>query len=190
MFRKKNKVDPRVANYNLIKDLQNDINLSFDDRIVAIFSADEEKASAEFALEYAKTYAEFCQKTLIIDANMYEPQLLNLLKSQEEEKVIKVSDDIGAYCLKPSDYPSEFFKNKELNSIIKNYEKEYRRFVVIVPNVNRHKDILLIKDIYGCSLLVAVKNKTKRSDIYYASQICKENGLKLARVVLLNRVLS
>ena len=180
----------------LIK-LQNEIGVSFSTKITAVMTINNDELAAAFAKAYAYAYAEHGLKTLIIDANMYNPSFNEIFKNQDgfleiSEKGNKdhfstsfVDAHTNAISLNKEIYPSEIFKSGVVQKLIENNHNSYDHFVVLVPSIKDHKEIILLKDVLTAIILVVQKNVSKKEHIFNAIQYCKENELPLAKTVVL-----
>ena len=184
-----------------ITKLQNEINVEFDSKIIAVATISDSKLSAALAKALADTYDINESTSLIIDANLYDPCLMDMINVQEdsnsEEIKIKDKSSIEGYkvhqlskntklvSVNKQKYPANFFKNKVIESWIKNEFKDIDHIIIVVPTLQEHKEILLLKDVLKCGLLVTQRGATKKKDIFEAISYFKENDLPLASTVIL-----
>ena len=82
-------------------------------------------------------------------------------------------------------YPSNVYKSGTIQKIIKDEEKNYEHFIVIVPSVKDHKEVFLLNDVVQAIVMVTQKNVTIKKHIYEAVQFFKETKLPLAKTVVL-----
>ncbi len=178
--------------------LQNEITVSFDTKVIAVTSVHNDELAAAFGKAFAHSYALNKEKTLVIDANLYNPSLAKLLTKKEESdvevgssekeenyEVIFIDEGIDAVCLNKEVYPSEVYKNGLINKIIKDNEAKYDHFVVLVPSLKKHKEVSLLKGLVNAIILVSQSSLTKKGDIYYALQYLVENKLPIAKTVII-----
>lgn len=178
--------------------LQNEISVEFNTKVVAITGIKGEELTAAFSKGFGEAYALNGSKTLVVDANLYEPHLTTLLnKSGEDEgdveikdkdqqyKIISISDKLSALSLTKQIYPSELFKSGIIQNAIKEHKDEYEHFIIIVPEIKNHKEIFLLADIIECIVLLTFKDITRKKDIFDAIQFMNVNKLPLAKTVLL-----
>ena len=178
--------------------LQNEISVGFNTKVVAITGIKGEELTAAFAKGFGEAYALNGSKTLVVDANLYEPHLTTLLNTSGEDegdveikdkdqqyKIISISDKLSALSLTKQIYPSELFKSGIIQNAIKEHKDEYEHFIIIVPEIKNHKEIFLLADIIECIVLLTFKDITRKKDIFDAIQFLNVNKLPLAKTVLL-----
>ena len=178
--------------------LQNEISVGFNTKVVAITGIKGEELTAAFAKGFGEAYALNGSKTLVVDANLYEPHLTKLLNTSGEDegdveikdkdqqyKIISISDKLSALSLTKQIYPSELFKSGIIQNAIKEHKDEYEHFIIIVPEIKNHKEIFLLADIIECIVLLTFKDITRKKDIFDAIQFLNVNKLPLAKTVLL-----
>ena len=167
--------------------LQNEIGVNCSTKVIAITSIKDDDLAVAFVKAFASTYSANNQKTLVIDANLYNPLLKDLLKDGAEgkEQVKPLDDNANAICLDKKTYPSEVLKGGLVQKIINENKNKYDHFVVLVPSIKEHKEIVLLQDVITAVILVARKNSTKKEHIYDAIQYCAINKLPLAKTVIL-----
>lgn len=173
-----------------ITTLQNEIGVLCSTKVIAITSIKNDDLAVAFAKAFAGAYSVNNEKTLLIDANLYNPLLRHALKEAEGEKsegyrITRVDDNTNAVCLNKETYPSEVLKGGLVQKIIEENKNGYDHFVVLVPAIKDHKEIVLLKDVITAVVLVAQKNVTKKEHIYNAIQYCAANQLPLAKTVIL-----
>ena len=181
---------------NLIK-IQNDVGVNFSSKIVGIASIDNDFLAATFARGYALAYSSNNLRTLIIDANMYNPILfkafnkedfsVEIYKNKEEQFlcVPTIDENISIISLNKEVYPSDIYKTGVIEKIIRSHEKDFDHFIVLTPCLEEHKEIVLLKEVLSAIILVVEKNVTKLEYIFNAIEYCKENQLPLAKTVIL-----
>ncbi|MBO4667506.1 MAG: hypothetical protein J5666_05220 [Bacilli bacterium] len=170
--------------------LQNEIGVSFSTKVIAITSINDDALAVAFAKAFASAYSVNNERTLIIDANLYNPSLRKTLKESDGErsggyKVTFVDGKPNAVCLSKETYPSEVLKGGIVQKIINENQGNYDHFVVLVPSIKEHKEIVLLKDVLTAIVLVAQKDVTKKEHIFNAIQYCAANNLPLAKTVVL-----
>ena len=177
--------------------LQNEISVGFNTKIIAVVGIKGEELTAAFSKGFGEAYALNGSKSLVIDANLYNPSLARLLNNGEDEgdvevvdnnqqyKITTLSDKLSALSLSKQIYPSELFKSGIIQNAIKEHKNEYEHFVIIVPEIKNHKEIFLLADIIECIVLLTFKNITRKKDIFDAIQFMNANKLPLAKTVLL-----
>lgn len=170
--------------------LQNEIGVSFSTKVIAITSINDDSLAVAFAKAFASAYSVNNERTLIIDANLYNPLLRRALKENDGErsggyKVTFVDGKTNAVCLQKETYPSEVLKGGIVQKIINENQGNYDHFVVLVPSIKEHKEIVLLKDVLTAIVLVAQKDVTKKEHIFNAIQYCAANQLPLAKTVVL-----
>ena len=183
-----------VKNHKNIADglttLQNEISVGFNTNVVAISSINSDKLAAAFAKGFAETYGLNNEKTLIIDANLYNPCLQDVIGSankveSKEETILVIDDKTKAICMNKEVYPADKYKEKAVHKIIEDNKKEYDHFIILVPEIRSHKEVYLLGDIIQSIVLVTQRNVTKKKDIYEAIQFFNVNKLPLAKTVVL-----
>ncbi len=170
--------------------LQNEIGVVFSTKVVAITSIRNDELAVSFAKAFASAFSFNNNKTLIIDANLFNPLLGRLLgnnesKEEDGQKKISVDERTDAICLGKETYPSEVYKSGLIQKIIKENEKQYDHFVILVPEIKEHKELLLLKDVVTSVILLVQKDVTKKEHIYDAINYCAYNKLPLAKTVIL-----
>lgn len=183
-----------VKNHKNIADglttLQNEISVGFNTNVVAVTSINSDKLAAAFAKGFAETYGLNGEKTLIIDANLYNPCLQDVIGGankveSKEETILVIDDKTKAICMNKEVYPADKYKEKAVHKIIEDNKKEYDHFIVLVPEIRSHKEVYLLGDIIQSIILVTQRNVTKKKDIYEAIQFFNVNKLPLAKTVVL-----
>ena len=166
--------------------LQNEVGVDFSTKVIAITSIRDDVLAAGLAKGLADTFANNGEKTLIIDANLYNPCLKGLLGDKAKEGELSIlGDNVSTLCLGKEVYPSEVYKSGKIHEIIEKYQEEYAHFVVLVPTIRDHKEIVLLRDDVTAILLVAQKNVTIKQSIYEAAGYCVDNSLPFAKTVVL-----
>ena len=179
---------------NSLTTLQNEITVSFNTRVIAITSINNDDLAAAFAKAFAETYSINGSKSLIIDANLYNPCLEGIVNKNgahslgvesDNLKIFNIDKNVDAFCMNKETYPSEVYKSKRIHNLVKENKEKYDHFIIVVPAVKDHKEILLLSDILDTSLLVVRKNVTKKEHIFNAVQFFEVNKLPLAKTVIL-----
>ena len=180
--------------------LQNEISVSFDTKVVAVASVNDDDLAACFAKAFADTYSLNGFSTLIIDANLYNQRLSSILENKSKEgletsvefkdgnknrEIISIDKNIDAWCLDNEIYPSIVYKEGTIQSLIKEKMDKYDHFVIIVPPLLHHKEILLLADVVQSIVLVTQKNVTTKKHIFETLQFLGENKLPLSKTVVL-----
>ena len=172
--------------------LQNEISVSFDTRIIAVTSINKDKLAAAFAKALADTYVQNGSSALIIDGNLYNPVMSEIISgntidnkyntpfsSNHPQKGTKI------IYLSKNTYPAEAYKSGMIHKIIEENKTSYDHFIILVPSIKEHKEVILLSDIVNSIILVTQKNVTRREDIHNAIQYCYDNKLPLAKTVIL-----
>ena len=203
---KKSKVEV-LSNFNKDSELfqkfitlQNEINVTHDTKVIAVTSIENDLLTAAFANALALTYAFNDSKTMIIDANMYNPSLNEVLcdsnssdvcvlenndnKSELAHETTKVNENLDALCFDKQVYPGNVFKSKVIQEVIKKEGSKYEHFIILVPSIKEHKEVSLLKDVLKSIVLVVRKDVTKKKDIYEAISFFREAELPLAKTVI------
>ena len=170
--------------------LQNEIGVNHSTKVIAITSIKNDDLAVAFAKAFANAYSVNNERTLIIDANLYNPLLRHALKDTEGDgkqgyRVTFVDGRTNADCLGKETYPSEVLKGGIVQRIIEENKDNYDHFVVLTPAIKEHKEIVLLKDVLTAIILVTQKNVTVKEHIFNAIQYCANNGLPLAKTVIL-----
>ena len=204
---KKSKVEV-LSNFNKDSELfqkfitlQNEINVTHDTKVIAVTSIENDLLTAAFANALALTYAFNDSKTMIIDANMYNPSLNEVLcdsnssdvcvlenndnKSELAHETTKVNENLDALCFDKQVYPGNVFKSKVIQEVIKKEGSKYEHFIILVPSIKEHKEVSLLKDVLKSIVLVVRKDVTKKKDIYEAISFFREAELPLAKTVII-----
>ena len=192
------------SNDSLFKNLtqlQNEINVYFDTKVLAITSIDDDMLAAAFAKALADAYSINGSNALIVDANLYNPSLESYINNHNDSDTITISErsqtlkgfnreqalsgNVKTICLDRQIYPGNAFKDKAVHKIVESSKNGYEHIIVLVPSVKEHKDIVLLKDIVNSSLLVVQRNVTKKEDIFNAIQFFKASELPLAKTIVI-----
>ena len=162
--------------------IQNEISVGFNTKVIAVTSIRNERLAAAFAKGLGEVYGVNGAKSLVIDANLYNPCLAGILGSNE--KNIIFNEKCSAICLDKEVYPADIYKSGAIQKLIKEHEGEYDHFIIIVPELKAHKEIFLLKDILQSIILISQRNVTKKQDIFNAIQFCRVNELPIAKTVV------
>ena len=179
--------------------LQNEISVNYPAKVISVVGVKNDKLAAAFAKALADSYAKNGSSCLLIDANLYNPCLGGLLgknnassdveiKDNDTNKSFrleKLDDNTSVVCMDKEIYPSNIYKAGAVQQLIKDNEKSFEHFIVVMPAVKEHKEIVLIKDIVDSIILVTQKDITIKEHIFNAIQFFKENELPLAKTVVL-----
>lgn len=178
-----------------IVSLQNEIEVSFSTKVIALTSIKADEVSASFAKALADAYEINKSKTLIIDANLYNPQIKSVLKpvieensskkkTKKDSNVLSISDYIDVITFDKEAYPTKIYKDGNIQKLIKSNSSKYDHIIVLMPSIEAHKDISLLSDVIQSIVLITIKNITKKVDIYGAINYFNENKLPLAKTLL------
>ena len=181
--------------------LQNEINVYFDTKVLAVSSIDDDVLAAAFGKALADAYGRNGSKTLVIDANLYNPSLEAYVEKHSKGDTITIAEksetlsgsnretpllgNVKIISLDKQIYPGNAFKEKAVHKLIENNKGDFEHIVVLVPSIKEHKDIVLLSDIINSALLVVERNVTKKEDIFNAIQFFKVNELPLAETVVI-----
>lgn len=207
LFNKADNTNKNLLNVNnndelfaAITTLQNEINVGFDTKVIAVTSIKNDALAAAFGKALSDAYVKNESSALIIDANMYNPQLEGLLELGDASKSDLVVEDgsvVGGYklfnlspknavvCIDKQVYPGVAYKNKAIHKIIKDNEKSYEHFIVLVPSIKDHKELVLLSDVVDAVVLVTKRSATKKQHIFDAVRFCELNKLPLAKTVVI-----
>ena len=185
---------------NLTK-LQNEINVYFDTKVLAVTSVDDDVLAAAFAKALADTYGMNGSAALIIDANLYNPSLEDYIQKHSNTDTITIAEknemlsgynrklalggNVKTVCLDKQTYPGNTYKDRAVHNIIESSKNGYEHIIVLVPSVKEHQDVVLLKDIINSAIVVTKRNVTKKEDIYNAIQFFRINELPLAKTILI-----
>ena len=185
--------------FKAITVLQNEISVGFSTKVIAICGVDNDKLATAFAKALADSFGMNKSSCLIIDANLYNPYLPYFIGKQQNDNLVEIKDDrtnnqfnmtyidkkIHAICMKKEIYPSTVYKSGAIQRMIKDEEKIYDHFIIIVPSIKNHKEVFLLKNVITSIVMVTQKNVTIKKHIYEAIQFFNENELPLAKTVVL-----
>lgn len=177
--------------YNQIIELQNKLSVFSTGKIICVSSLDFDLCAAGFGKAMADIYDANGEATLLIDANLYNPLLKSTLKEiageneETTENKIKFGEKSVGVSFKKETYPVEAIKEKIINGIIKKEGKNYQRIIVVVPDLNKHEDIVLFKEICEYFLVIVRKSETPRKEINKAINFAEEKGLQNFRFVIM-----
>lgn len=161
--------------------LQNEIGVSFSTKVIAISSISCDDLAAAYAKAFAEVYGYNNEKTLIIDANMYNPCLAKMLEDLKVEK----GDKVDIVSLDKEIYPAEAYKSGAVKKVLEEHKDKYTHYLILVPSIDEHKEISLIADSLDSIILVTRRNFTRKESIFNAIQYCRANNLPLAETVIL-----
>ena len=190
-------IDKKSTTYEEITKLQSDIGISHETVVIAIAAVDDDYASTVFAKAMATTFALNKKRSLIIDANLFNPELANVLEIKVEEiednkkrskrkiKPITYNKNIDLALFPDQTYPSEFYKSSALKDFIKESRRSYDHLIVIVPNLIEHDDVSIFTESIDCLLLLSQRNVTPKGQVFKALQKVEEYKLPLAKVVVI-----
>ena len=167
-------------------DMQNEIGVGFDMKVLAITSIHNDKMAAAFAKAFADVFAHNGSSSLIIDASLYKPSLagvLGLTGCTHELRVL--NDKISVLCSDKEVYPSKLFREKEVQRVIEENKRNFDHIIVLVPAVREHKEIALLKGVIDSAIIVTQRNITQKKDIFDAACFFQAEDLPLSKVVIL-----
>lgn len=185
--------------FKAITVLQNQISVGFNTKVIAVCGVNNDKLAAAFAKALVDSFSQNKSSCLLIDANLYNPCLSEMVGAHKVESFLEFKDthsnnnfrmahinnNVQAVCMNSEIYPSNTYKSGAIQRMIKDEEKVYNHFIVIMPSVKDHKEIYLLKDVVDAIILVTQKNVTIKKHIYEAIQFFNENKLPLANTVVL-----
>lgn len=189
--------------FEKLTDLQNEINVGYDTKVIAITNIENDVLAASFAKALADTYAFNNSSCLIIDANLYNPSfekalelakvvgdvrkigsLTNDALSKEGYHLAYLSNKTNYLSIDKQTYPGIIFKDKFIQKFIEEHGRNYDHFIIIAPCIKKHKDLFLLADVVKSIVLVAQRDITKKKDIFEAISFCRNNNLPLAKTVV------
>lgn len=186
--------------FNSFVTLQNEINVAHNTKVIAITSVENDRLAAALGKALATTYSLNGSKSLLIDANMYNPCLSYVIGEAKEDSIsvfegankevelkhekTALNEYLDAVCFDKEVYPGNVFKSKVIQDMIKKEANKYEHFIILVPSIRSHKEVELLSDVVESIVLVAQKDFTKKKDIYEAISFFKERQLPLAKTVL------
>ena len=191
--------------FQKLTSLQNEINVAYDTKVIALTSCENDSLVAAFAKALADTYAANGSSSMIIDANLYNPCLEKVLNKSKaitgnvKESGMMVQDGSvnGSYkmsflnrktsiiTIDKQIYPGAVFKNKIIQKWINDGSKNYDHFIIIAPSIKKHKEVLLLNDVIKSMVLITQRNITKKKDIFDVISYSRENNLPLAKTVVI-----
>ncbi len=200
LFKKSSKKDSMIKNlltftnsdqvFESLTALQNEIGVGYSTKVIAVTSINNEDLAAAFARGLSKTFAYNGSSSYLIDANLYNPSLERVYVNEDGSSELTlqsslIKDKEQVEVLKQETYPSEVYKNKAIHHIVDRNKDRYDHFVIIVPPINKHKELALLNDLVDSVILVTERNKTTRGSIYEAAAFCQEAKLPLAKTVII-----
>lgn len=183
--------------FNSFTVLQNEISVNFPAKVIAVLGVKNDKLATAFAKALADSYAKNGSSCLLIDANLYNPSLKGLLGNASSDvefkdndtnksfRLEKLDDMTSVACMDKEIYPSNIYKAGAVQQLIKENEKSFEHFIVVMPSIKEHKEIVLIKDVVDSIILVTQKDITIKEHVYNAVQFFAYNELPLAKTVVL-----
>ena len=179
--------------------LQNEMSVGFNTKVIAVCGIDNDKLATVFAKALSESFGQNDSSCLLIDANLYNPCLSELIGKQQVgsfmafrdarlknySNVSYIDKNINAICMDKEIYPSSVYKSGSIQRVIKDEEKNYDHFIIVVPSIKNHKEIILLSDAVQSIILTVQKNVTIKKDIFEAIQFFKDNKLPLAKTIVL-----
>ena len=127
--------------FDSLTKLQNEINVYFDTKVLAITSINDDALAAALAKALADAYSMNGSNALIIDANLYNPSLESYIESHNEDDTITVSEknevlsgynrqvtvagNVKTICLDKQIYPGNAYKDGAVHNIIESNKNSY-----------------------------------------------------------------
>lgn len=189
MVRNMLNVRNREEEFKRFTTLQNEISIAYNTKVLAVTSINDDDLAAAFAQGLAYAYANNNSSALIIDANLYGPRLKELLgitsETPKEPKIDFLDERTGVAFLNKEIYPSTVYKNGVIHGLIKEGLEKYEHIIVIVPSVGAHKEVALLSNVLDSTLLVTMRDVTKKKDIFEALKFFANEKLPISKVVIL-----
>ncbi len=169
---------------------------------IAITSSNKGEGKTFFSMNFAKTYAGFKQKVLLIDADFYSPSLTKQcrLKGQNglsnvltgranlQDAIYHFTDnlDILAVGAIPPN-PLELLRVQGLEGLIDEaITLGYTYIIFDCPPINLFTDSRIIASACDLGILVVNNNKTKEDELAFAKNLLDNSGVKAVGAVLNN----
>lgn len=174
-----------ISNESVIQ-VQNNINIYGDSKIIAISSPRNDYHSVVAAKAIGEVYAMQEQSSLIIDCNMYNPVLSEIFALEstvfinDVSKGLKphsINDYLNIVLANKTIYPTNILSSNEFQSFIMDCKQKYDHIILVMPSLVEHQDILILKDIITSCVLVALKKKTNRHDLFDCIQLLNNHDL-------------
>ena len=173
--------------------LQNEISVSYNNKVIVITSLEYDELAAAFAKAFADAFVKNGSSALLVDANLYEPHLGKLLsvptqklgKEETKLEVNKLSDKLGVVCLDKVTYPAEAYKSGLLEELIEANKETYEHVVILMPSVKKHKEVSLLSKVLDSVLLLCRRDVSTKGDIFYALQYLAGEHLPVSKTVIL-----
>ncbi|EUJ47850.1 CpsD/CapB family tyrosine-protein kinase [Listeria fleischmannii] len=171
-------------------------------RTVAITSSNKGEGKTFFSTNFAKTYANFKQKVLLIDVDFYSPSLTkqyrlkgrsglsNVLTGRTElqDAVYPFSDDLDVLpvgAIPPN--PLELLRVQGLSGLIEEaFALGYAYIIFDCPPINLFTDSRIVASSCDLGILVVNNNKTKEEELSLAKSLLDKSGVKAVGAVLNN----
>ena len=174
-----------------IKNVQNDINIYGNDKVIALCSPREKNICAYFSKSLSLVYAKNNEKTLLIDCDLYSCTLTNIfaetnkniaefLGKKVEDKFVfenlvnKIDDNLDFIGCLNYEYPSKLLSSDSFKQFIIDLSNNYDHIILNIPPIAVHQDVLLIKDLLTAFVLVTKCDKTNRKDIFESMKVIKQ----------------
>lgn len=192
------KQDERIINSTI--EIQNNINIYANSKIIAIAVAKKDISLCVVARTIAEVYAIQNQSTLLIDCDMYNPSLNDVFNKEFIEVGLNdiiddkinlnklfyhFSNNLDVVFAKKTNYPTDIFKSKQYNDFINMAKEKYEHILLVMPELTTHQDILMNKNIITATLLIARKNKSSKKDLFDFIEILKENSIPYVGTIYL-----
>ncbi|WP_088816294.1 MULTISPECIES: CpsD/CapB family tyrosine-protein kinase [Listeria] len=171
-------------------------------RTIAITSSNKGEGKTFFSTNFAKTYANFKQKVLLIDADFYSPSLTrqyqlkgrsglsNVLTGRAtlQDAMYHFTDnlDILAVGAIPPN-PLELLRVQGLSKLIEEATRlNYDYIIFDCPPINLFTDSRIVASACDLGILVVNNNKTKEEELAVAKNLLDNSGVKAVGAVLNN----
>ena len=169
--------------------LQNEISVAYDTKVIGITSVKEDELTAYFGKAFVEAYRSNGASCLLIDANLFEPQLGKLLglekKGEEKIDIQNLCEGIDVALMDKEVYPSSVYKSGVIQELINANKEKYDHFVILFPSVTEHKEISLFKGTLNSTLLLSRQNVTKKGQIYEALCFLKQEEVPVSKTIVL-----
>ena len=114
--------------------LQNEIGVSFETKVIAVSSINNDEMTARFAKGFADAYALNGASAIIIDANFYNPSLSVVLGKGENKNAeqYELDKSVSCYCFQKEVYPSAYIKEGNVHKIINEKKEQFDHVIILI----------------------------------------------------------
>lgn len=177
--------------YNSILALQNEIviNCPSNNKVLGIVSVEDELYSAAIAKALVEFYEIHEEKTLLLNVNMHNDIMPIVFEGKDYQVLEKMTlgktskEGFAIYkTLGLEEFSSEVLHSEEFKAYMQKVREHYDHVVLMLPPIPEYRDVLLLKDVMDCAVLITKRDRTEVSKIYECVNFLKKNEIPLATI--------